>query len=85
MSEQDTPKCPRYLFPLDLVKGVLAKSRRELLKAFLDLLVNAAFDADLRAVVEVTGFGALQPHIFTVHLFGQGPTPVLQNERLGIG
>ena len=67
------------------MKGVLAKPRTELLEAFLDLLVNAALDTDLRAVVEVTSFGALQPHIFTVHLFGQGPTPVLQNERLGIG
>ena len=65
------------------MKGVLAKSRTELLKAFLDLLVNAAFDADLRAVVEVTGFGALQPHIFTVRLFGQGPTPVVQKEKTG--
>lgn len=60
------------LFPLDLVEGVLAKTRTELFKALLDLLINAALDADLRAIVEVTSFGALQPHIFTVHLFGQG-------------
>ena len=83
LSEQDTPKCPKWLFPLDLVKGVLAKARTELLKALLNLLINAALDADLRAIVEVTGFGALQPHIFTVHLFGQGTTPVLRKEKTG--
>ena len=65
------------------MKGVLAKPRTELLEAFLDLLVNAALDTDLRAVVEVTGFGALQPHIFTVRLFGQDPTPVVQKEKTG--
>ena len=63
---------PKMLFPLDLVEGVLAKTRTELFKALLDLLINATLDADLRAIVEVTSFGALQPHIFTVHLFGQG-------------
>ena len=83
LSEQDTPKCPKWLFPLDLVKGVLTKSRAELLKAFFDLFIYTALDADLRAIVEVTGFGALQPYIFTVHLFGQGSAPVLQKEKAG--
>ena len=61
-------KKPR-LFPLDFVQSVPTKTRTELLEAKLHLLQNSAFDADFCSIVQVTRFGALQPHIFTVETF----------------
>jgi hypothetical protein len=49
--------------PLHLVQRVLAKAFGVLLE--FDLL-RAASDLDFRAVVQVTGFGALKPNVFSV-------------------
>jgi len=51
------------------VKGVPTKTGTELLEAKLHFLQNPAFYADFCSIVQVTGFGALQPHIFTVETF----------------
>lgn len=50
------------------MQSVLAQSRRVLLEAFFELLRNTTFDVHLGSVIEIAGFGALKPHVLTVHL-----------------
>ena len=45
------------------------KTGAELLETGFHLLQDPAFDADLRSIVHVTRFGALQPHVFTIETF----------------
>ncbi|HEX8341676.1 MAG TPA: hypothetical protein VF624_12265 [Tepidisphaeraceae bacterium] len=60
----------RFLLPLDLVQGVASKPA--VILHNLNLL-HAAGHLDLGAVVQVTGFGALKPDLFSV-FFSHGNT-----------
>ena len=57
---------PIYLFPLDLVQRVLAKTRAVLLHPRLHLLVNTALDTNARAVIQITTLRALEPDVFAI-------------------
>ena len=61
--------CEASSLPLDLVECVSPQPGTELLKTFLHLLGDAAFDADLRAVIEVSSLRALKPDILTIEAF----------------
>ena len=58
------------LLALDLVDGVLAKTRRVLLQALLQPLRNSTLGVDRSPVVEVTCLRALKPDIFGVLVLG---------------
>lgn len=50
---------------------MLAQPRRVLLQTLLlELLGKTTFDLDLGPVVEVSGLGALEPHVLTALLLG---------------
>src|SRR5690606_34171901 len=53
----------RRLLPLDLVDRVLAQTGAVLFQAFFQAFGQTALDIDLGPVVQVTGFGALEPDI----------------------
>jgi len=67
-AEQPTARrkpAARGLLALDLVERVLAQTRAILPKARLNLVGDTALGADFGAIVQITGLGALKPHIFT--------------------
>ena len=66
----DTEAACSALLALDLVDGVLAKTRRVLLQALLQPLGNSTLGVDGSPVVEVTCLRALKPDIFGVLVLG---------------
>ena len=54
------------LLPLNLVEGVLAKTRAILFVSLFYLFVNSTLHADTCTVIEITCFRALEPNIFSI-------------------
>ena len=52
------------LLAFDFVKRVLAKAWAIFIKPFLDPVFDTTLDVDRGTVVQITGFGALEPDIF---------------------
>ncbi len=45
---------------------MLSKAGAILFIPFLDLLINTTLNTDTRSVIEITGFRALEPNVFSI-------------------
>jgi hypothetical protein len=74
------------LLPLNLVEGVLAKTRAILFVSLFYLFVNSTLHADTCTVIEITCFRALEPNIFSICcLLGHCSNLTEHDALVGIG